>query len=101
MEKRDVCKHRGPDGRCDNQFDGNYGRICTAALCYNYERISVVKPSHYGKNDPYKYALDNNLGPLEMNAIKYVTRHEKKNGKEDIEKAINTLQRLLKEKYGS
>lgn len=58
------------------------------------------KPEYYGENDPFKYSLDNDLGPLEHTAVKYITRHKQKNGVKDIDKAINTLIRLKKEVYG-
>lgn len=53
--------------------------------------------SHYKKLkiDPYEYCFVNNIGPLEFNVIKYVTRWRDKNGIEDIRKAIHTLERLL------
>ena len=46
---------------------------------------------------PVDYILKNNLGFLEGNVIKYVTRHKTKNGVEDINKAIHYLE-LIKEK---
>lgn len=53
------------------------------------------RPSHYQTAiDPYKYALANNLGGLEMNVVKYVTRWKKKDGIKDLDKAIDTLLRL-------
>lgn len=62
--------------------------------------LHYEKPTYYGDNDPFKYCIDNNLGVLEHTAIKYITRHKQKNGKEDIDKAIATLIRLKKEMYG-
>ena len=61
--------------------------------------MSTQKPKHYGENDPYQYALDNDLGPLEMNIVKYVTRHTMKGGKEDLLKARETLDRLIEHTY--
>lgn len=63
---------------------------------------SAVNPSHYNqdkKYDVYSFAIHNNLGMLEGNVVKYVSRHDKKNGKEDLLKAIETIQRIIKEKY--
>ena len=65
-------------------------------------KVSQVKPSHYNNDeayDVYSFAIKNNLGMLEGNVIKYVSRHDKKNGKEDLLKAIETLERLIREKY--
>jgi hypothetical protein len=43
--------------------------------------------------------MHNNLGMLEGNVVKYVARHDKKNGKEDLLKAIETINRIIEEKY--
>lgn len=48
---------------------------------------------------PYKYAHANELGLLEGNVVKYVTRHKRKNGKEDLLKAIDTLNQLIQLEY--
>lgn len=49
---------------------------------------------------PTEYILANKIGWLEGNAIKYISRHQNKNGVEDIDKAIHYLE-LVKEKiYG-
>tara|TARA_R110002020_G_scaffold224836_2_gene434719 strand:+ start:397 stop:612 length:216 start_codon:yes stop_codon:yes gene_type:complete len=55
-----------------------------------------VGGEHYSKLeiDPYHYSMVNKLNPLQMNAIKYITRYPFKNGIEDLDKAIHTLQRL-------
>lgn len=62
----------------------------------------AIKPKHYNDNeayDVYSFAIKNNLGMLEGNVIKYVSRHDKKNGKEDLLKAIETIERLIRERY--
>ena len=62
--------------------------------------IRYTTPTHYNLSiDPYTYAHENNLGFLEGNVVKYVTRHKQKNGKEDLEKAIETLKRLIELEY--
>jgi len=61
-----------------------------------------VGGNHY-KNyaiQPIEYTTKNNLGFIEGSVIKYVTRHQDKNGAEDIKKAIHMLNILLEEKYG-
>lgn len=58
--------------------------------------------NHY-KNyaiQPLEYAQKNQLNPCEYNCVKYVTRHKDKNGKEDILKAIHSLEILLVLEYG-
>lgn len=48
---------------------------------------------------PVEYIVKNNLGYLEGNVIKYVSRHQAKNGEEDIKKAIHYLQMILEMQY--
>lgn len=56
-----------------------------------------IDGNHYiGKNiQPWDYILANNIPYLEGNVIKYVTRHREKRGKDDIQKAIHYLEKLL------
>jgi hypothetical protein len=66
------------------------------------EESTPVNPSHYNSDksyDVYSFAIHNNLGMLEGNVVKYVARHDKKNGKEDLLKAIETINRIIEEKY--
>ena len=56
--------------------------------------------SHYQtKIQPIDYILENQLGFIEGNVIKYVSRHRHKNGAEDIKKAIHYLEILLEKEY--
>jgi hypothetical protein len=48
---------------------------------------------------PVEYIMANDLGFCEGNAIKYITRHHVKHGKQDIEKAIHYLQMILEREY--
>lgn len=48
---------------------------------------------------PIEYIHANNLNYFEGNAVKYITRHRKKNGKADIEKAIHYLELMLELEY--
>ena len=48
---------------------------------------------------PIEFCQKNNLNYCEANAIKYICRHRKKNGAEDIRKAIHNLQILLELEY--
>lgn len=43
----------------------------------------------------WDYIISNELGYLEGNIIKYVTRHNKKNGLEDLKKAQHYLAKLI------
>ena len=49
---------------------------------------------------PVEYIRQNNLGWFEGNVVKYVSRHQDKNGAEDIKKAIHYLEMILDE-YGT
>ena len=56
-----------------------------------------VGGGHYVEKSiqPWDYIVANNLGYLEGNVVKYVTRYKSKNGKQDLEKALHYLQKLL------
>lgn len=60
-----------------------------------------VGGNHYSNMviTPTNYILANNIPWLEANAIKYVSRHKFKNGKEDILKAIHYLELVLEQNY--
>lgn len=60
-----------------------------------------VNGTHY-KNlaiQPSDYIVGNDLGWFEGNAVKYITRHRAKGGKQDILKAIHYLELLLEREY--
>lgn len=63
---------------------------------------SQVGGSHYKDMaiQPAEYCQKNKLNFLESNAIKYISRHENKNGEEDIDKAIHVLKLLKEIVYG-
>lgn len=52
------------------------------------------------KIQPVVYCHANGLGGIESAVVKYVSRHNKKNGRQDIEKAIHLLNILLDLEYG-
>lgn len=55
---------------------------------------------HYiGKIEPIEFIEANDIPFHEANAIKYCFRHKKKNGAEDIKKAIWYLNRILEVQY--
>lgn len=59
-----------------------------------------IKPDHYRKarngNDVINYAQDNDLSFDQGCIIKYVTRYKNKNGLEDLYKAQQWLERLIR-----
>ncbi len=44
---------------------------------------------------PWDYIVSNNLGFLEGNAVKYLSRWREKNGIEDLKKAIHYIEKLI------
>lgn len=48
---------------------------------------------------PAEYCQKNGLGCCESNVIKYVSRHRRKGGREDLEKAIHYLRLLIEMEY--
>ena len=57
--------------------------------------------THYKqyKIQPIEYITANNLGFIEGNVVKYISRHRFKNGAEDIRKAIHYCELLLELEY--
>lgn len=53
--------------------------------------------THYKKMaiQPWDYIVSNNLGYLEGNAVKYLSRWRRKNGVEDLRKAIHYIEKLI------
>jgi hypothetical protein len=58
--------------------------------------------THYKdlKIQPIEYIHANNLGFMEGNVVKYVTRHQAKNGAADIRKIIHYCELILELQYG-
>lgn len=57
-------------------------------------------PDHYKMPiEPLEFALKNGLGVCEFNILKYICRHRKKNGKDDLLKARVYLDKLIKHEY--
>ena len=61
----------------------------------------VDHPGHYnqGKIEVIDAIEDWSLNFCEGNVIKYVSRHQSKNGADDIKKAIHYLRIILQTKY--
>lgn len=49
---------------------------------------------------PAKYTTLNGIGHLAGDAIAYISRYRAKNGREDLEKAIHSIQLLIELEYG-
>jgi uncharacterized membrane protein YheB (UPF0754 family) len=77
--------------------------IITKVETSNVEKPTAkqVGGSHYKDQaiQPVEFVYHNKLNFLEGSAIKYICRHRRKNGKEDLEKAIHYLQMLVELEY--
>lgn len=49
---------------------------------------------------PIDYIMQNGLGYCEGNVVKYISRHQDKNGAEDIRKAVHYCEFILQQVYG-
>jgi hypothetical protein len=49
--------------------------------------------------DVYEFAERNKLTPMQFNVVRYTCRFPKKNGKEDLLKAMHTLNRMIQFYY--
>lgn len=49
---------------------------------------------------PLDFIYSNDIPFIEANIIKYVVRHKKKNGKQDLEKARDYINKLIELEYG-
>ena len=60
-----------------------------------------VGGDHYKrmKIDVFEFAEANGLSFMEATAIKYICRHRLKNGKEDLLKAMHTINRMIQFYY--
>ena len=60
--------------------------------CTHYQDMKIT---------PIEYAMANNLNACEFSVVKYVSRHRLKNGKEDLLKAKDFIDMLIKHEYGN
>jgi|SRR5690554_4741802 hypothetical protein len=65
-------------------------------------RDRQVAGSHYREAtiQPYEYAMANGFGYCESLALRYLTRHRRKNGAEDLRKAVHCIELLIEAEYG-
>lgn len=65
-------------------------------------RRSQVGGSHYCDRSiqPVDYAMANGFNYCESLALRYLTRHRRKNGAEDLRKAIHCIELLIEQEYG-
>ncbi len=68
--------------------------------------MPTIKPSDRGPEhykqlalEPWEIIERNELDFFEGNALKYLLRHKRKNGKDDLLKAIHYLEKLIELRY--
>jgi hypothetical protein len=75
------------DGSPEVLFDGRFDHTANS---------SQVGGDHYQKViQPWDYIIANDIGYMEGNIIKYISRWRDKNGVEDLRKAQHYLQKLI------
>lgn len=94
-------------GNCENEHLSFTNSPCTDCKMYsNWQpKDNTVKATdtqiggnHYmAKVQPIDFIVGNDIPFREANIIKYVFRHKKKNGKQDLEKARHYLDMLIEE----
>ena len=67
----------------------------------NNKEKDNIKPDHYRNSEIHviRFCQSNNLDFMQGNVIKYITRYRKKNGLEDIRKAVEYINRILANEY--
>jgi hypothetical protein len=91
------------DGMCNMREDEMLEEIArTEGIRLTNALEKQVGGTHYAEMliQPVEFIVANEIGFLEGNIIKYVCRHQVKNGAEDIKKAIHYCELLLEIKYG-
>lgn len=91
------------DGMCNMREDEMLEEIArTEGVQLTNALNKQVGGNHYASMaiQPVEFIVLNEMGFLEGNIIKYICRHQDKNGAEDIKKAIHYCELLLEIKYG-
>ena len=59
---------------------------------------NIKEPAHYiaNKIEPIDFIIENNFNLCEGNVIKYISRYKRKNGIEDLKKARQYIDFLIK-----
>jgi hypothetical protein len=80
------------------EVNGNHTIVSAPEYGPNEIREPVQHPVHYNKGiECWDYIISHNMGFLEGNIVKYVTRYKTKNGREDLLKAREYLDKLLEQ----
>ena len=81
----------------DLGYKKDYPLSIFRVLPTNKDIENKTKPTYYGSQvDVIDFCQMNNLDFMQGNVIKYVTRYKEKNGKEDLLKAKEYIDRMIK-----
>lgn len=84
--------------RCFRTYPSGHGHVCTPVRAETLALSTQVGGDHYkilGKYQPWEIIDVLGLDFFEGSVLKYLLRWRKKNGVEDLRKAIHTLQRMI------
>ena len=82
--------------KCGYPFSYKNEEMCPDCLLPNPDFEKVEHPQHYNNGiECWDYTTSHNMGFLEGNVIKYITRYQHKNGLEDLLKAQAYLNKLI------
>jgi hypothetical protein len=90
-----------PCASCENNMNWVPKDVFDGVIDLSFDDDSAntkqVSGSHYISKaiQPWDYIIANNIGYLEGNVIKYVSRWKEKNGVDDLKKAQHYLQKLI------
>lgn len=80
------------------EVNGSHTKVSTPDYGPSEIKEVVQHPMHYNKGiECWDYIISHNMGFLEGNIVKYVTRYKTKNGREDLLKAKEYLDKLLEQ----
>ena len=106
--KKEPFKHDSCEGCAFSIVENS--PTCAKCQAENFNFVGMkadkvgdtFKPKYYnsGDKDLIAFCLNNNIEFNEGYVMKYVMRHRQKNGKEDLLKAIEVLNRLIDYHYG-
>ena len=102
-EGRNQCPHCGywhlADETCNCLREVEAG---AKALADQSALRGQVSGTHYKDMviQPADFTTRNGIGHLAGDAIAYISRYRAKNGKEDLQKAIHSIQLLIELEYG-
>ena len=88
---------------CGQEEDDNHMAYCKGQEVLNDQWLggsTNIRPTYYAKYkiDPWTFCIENKLTLDVGSVIKYVVRHQDKNGVEDLNKAIKCIE-MMKEFY--